>query len=95
MIRDYDPGAVINSFSDYIEWVLDFTYSFMNKPKLFWASLLLMDDNNKLVMDIVNENGIPLNYIYVAIGKRLLNDLEKNFDEYHEEIFDLKFEKSD
>lgn len=67
----------------------------MNKPKLFWASLLLMDDNNKLVMDIVNENGIPLNYIYVAIGKRLLNDLEKNFDDYYEEIFDLKFEKSD
>jgi hypothetical protein len=90
LIIDYDPDAVINSFSDYIEWILDFSYSFDGEDEFYWLNLLLADGNEKLLEDIAAENKIPLQYLYTAVIKRLLNDLGNNFDVY-EKFYHLKF----
>ena len=90
LINDYDPDAVINSFSDYIEWILDFSYSFHGGDEFYWLNLLLADGNEKLLEDIAAENKIPLQYLYSSVIKRLLNDMGNNFDAY-EKFYNLKF----
>jgi hypothetical protein len=90
LIKDYDPDAVIESFSDYIELLLDYYYSRHREMQCYWLHLMFGEGNNKFLEGVASANKIPLSSLYFAIVKRLLHDLENNFDEY-EEFYDVKF----
>lgn len=82
MIMDYYPATAIHSFIDYIEWTLDIIYKQYNEPDLFWLSLFFEEGNEKIFDDIAGETNIPVSELYILVAKRLLKDLENNFDAY-------------
>jgi hypothetical protein len=92
VIRQLDPLAVINSFDDYINWILDSTYSVLNYPEDFWLNLI-WGDNEEFLTPIAEGNKIPYQDLYLAAAARWIKDLEKNFNHYDEFFEANKSEK--
>lgn len=93
-IMDYDPAAAIHSFTDYIEWTLDLVYKQYNEPELFWLDLFFAEGNEKIFDDIAGATNIPVGELYILVAKRLLKDLENNFDAY-DDFLTVRFKDVD
>jgi hypothetical protein len=96
LIEECGDRELIHSFDDYINWILDFVYSYYNEDKLLWLHLAL-GNNQKLLEDIATGNKIPITDLHIAISKRMLKDLEENFDtyaDYSEVTFERILKKS-
>lgn len=96
LIKECGDEDTIHSYDDCIEWILDQVYIHFNGDELLWLHLLF-GNNEKFLEEIATGNKIPLQDLHLAMLKRLLKDMEENFDayaEYSEVTFERILKKS-